>query len=197
MADAWARGRITKLMATLAQAGSTEALRDLYFMLRPFAVAYVRSRTSRTDLVEDIVQESFLRLREISSRYREGADGFSFFYGVLKNVTREHLRNSRVAPRTWLADTPASGEDPPSGEGQSQEDDGHSAFSAKLASALANLPPKLAQAVQLRVLEGLSSEDAARRAGCSSVALRKRLSRALRRLRSRLSGPRSGAEPEC
>ena len=57
-----------------------------------------------------------------------------------------------------------------------------------VASALAALPPDQRQAVELRVVGDLPYGRIAERLGCSSVAVRIRVSRGLATLRSRLEG---------
>src|SRR5262249_27072584 len=58
----------------------------------------------------------------------------------------------------------------------------------ELDAALAELPDPLRQAVILRYLEGLSQQEAAQRAGCTTVTMGWRSMKGLQRLRGALSG---------
>jgi RNA polymerase sigma factor (sigma-70 family) len=64
---------------------------------------------------------------------------------------------------------------------------GHQEFREELDAALAQLPDPLQQAVILRYLEGLSQQEAARRAGCTTATMGWRSMKGLERLRGALS----------
>src|SRR5262249_26165190 len=70
------------------------------------------------------------------------------------------------------------------GGSQSME---HQELREELDAALAQLPDPLRQAVLLRYLEGLSQEEAARRAGCTTTTMGWRSMKGLQRLRDALS----------
>ena len=66
------------------------------------------------------------------------------------------------------------------------------AIAPRLDQELLRLPRQDQEVLALRFMERCSSEEAARRLGLSSVALRKRVERALAKLRERLAGPLPG-----
>lgn len=63
----------------------------------------------------------------------------------------------------------------------------HSDMTRPLYKAIANLPSKSRQAIKLRYLDNLAISIAAKTAGCSCDAFRKRLYRAKNRLRDMLN----------
>jgi RNA polymerase sigma-70 factor (ECF subfamily) len=182
------REEVRALLLSIRDNEHHEPWAKLYCLLRPFAMAVTRRHVSDIYAIEDVVQESFLRLKRVSSRYKAEADGLSFFRGVLRNVIREHearLRRSRTV-RRWSEEGGVEGTFPGDKAKRPREDsDGD--WRDALATAMRKLSPSLTEAVRLRVFGAMDCEQAARCAGCSVVAMRKRMSRAMERLRSEIA----------
>jgi RNA polymerase sigma factor (sigma-70 family) len=65
-----------------------------------------------------------------------------------------------------------------------------------VAEAIAKLPPKACEAIELRLIKGLSTREAAEKAGCSVEALYRRLQRAVRQLRHLRRSDERGRFPD-
>jgi RNA polymerase sigma-70 factor (ECF subfamily) len=170
-----------------------EALDRIYEHHAPLVRQFLRSKGC--DLpVEDLVQETFLRVWAKRSRYRGDAGlGTYLIVAIAEKVVLEHLwalsrsaRDPRARP-FHPVDQPAPipGLSSPASPVESRvclnESRDH------LGKAIAALPLIYRQAVQLGFLTGLSKLEAAEQAGCKPPAFRMRLSRALTLLRQRLS----------
>ena len=151
-----------------------------------------------SDNIEDLVQESFVCLREVAHSYRVGADGWSFYSKVLRYVIlKQQTRNSQVgSTRLPIVFTDLEQQitvsDLAAGEASDPgEDLDHEYLSIELDSAIKELPLAMQEAIKLCIEEELFSADAADQAGCTAPAMRKRLSRTLVILRDHLRKFRS------
>jgi RNA polymerase sigma factor (sigma-70 family) len=188
------RRQINEYMARLAHDGHPESWRELYILLRPFAVRMAAQRIKDPHALEDVVQSSFLRLHKVSHRFHERADAVSFYEHILVNVIREnHTRHRRDGAVLLLPDLSGIAEEFPTGQRSGTlTDPEYATYRSHLwerfDKAMENLPPTMQEAVLDRLVEGMTSSQAAGKAKCSSVAIRKRLERALVKLRARLRG---------
>ena len=186
------RRRTSDLIAQLAQDGQPEAWAELHDLLRPFALGYAKKRLGNGD-AEDVVEDAFLRLRQVVHRYRPGADGRSFWYKILlhsimKERARQAERGTIRSPfqlepsKMGVARAPAFLGDlsEPEREAQLAElREEHDAF-------IKSLPPAEREVAALRVFEGLKTREAAQRARCTLLACKKRLARVAVKANSKL-----------
>ena len=138
-------------------------------------LAYARRRCG-DDEAEDVLAETFL----IAWRRRDDvpSDALPWLYAVARNVVSNRLRSSRR--RTALEARLAAEPLPP-------DDD---APDPRLRAALSALRPIDREALLLTAWEGLSTERAARAAGCSAATFHVRLHRARKRLAQALEEDR-------
>lgn len=134
-------------------------------------------------LVEDVVQETWLRVYEARERWRPGDVGLgAWLYRVARNLALDHLR--RTARR---ATGPIEGsdvaEDP--GPGPVRAAIGRQAADA-VRRAVDDLPPQDREALLLRFDEDLSYEAIAALTGSSPAAVKQRVFRARQRVRALL-----------
>jgi RNA polymerase sigma-70 factor (ECF subfamily) len=134
--------------------------------------------TRRTDLAEDIVQESFLAFVRAPERY-DPARGTvkTFLFSIARNLTLKHYRDDREEDRL-------------------EEDDFPHAFdpresldaSAAVAAAVLQLPPLQQEALVLFEHAGSTLEEIAHIVGADVGTVKSRLHRARARLRRALAG---------
>ena len=65
-------------------------------------LSFVRSRISKPEIAEDILQEALLKALEAKGSLRLPARIEAWFYRVLRNVVIDHYRRSAVAARTFV-----------------------------------------------------------------------------------------------
>ena len=126
--------------------------------------------------VEDVVAEVYLvawrRLDDVPSPPEDQLWLFGVANKVIANHRRSVIRRSRLQTRL--------DQEPPGLAPQAEPDD-------EVRAALRSLPRRERDALNLVIWEGLTSEEAARVAGCSPNAIRSRVHRAKHRLRTRLA----------
>jgi RNA polymerase sigma-70 factor (ECF subfamily) len=134
----------------------------------------------RPDMVNDLVQEVFLRVHGAAGRYREEGTFSTWLYRIALNVARDAVRRRRREPLPLADSEPMAATPAPDEVCQRRE-------AARLvAEAVAALPAALREVLVLRHYEGLGFEEIARLTGTPASTLKSRFAAALLRLRARL-----------
>jgi RNA polymerase sigma factor (sigma-70 family) len=167
-----------ELLADVA-GGDLGALRLLYDRHAPWLSARLGSRCNRSEVVADVLQDTFLALWKGAARYRGDGEVAAWLWGIAAHRLVSRLRGHRealVLPLEQLADSRARS---PSAEdtvliGVEYGD---------LGSALVRLSPEMRAVVQATVLDGLSTREAAQLLGIPRNTVKTRLHRAKAHLR--------------
>jgi len=178
--------------------GDETAFAELYDGLAPLVIAYLRRRTSDRAMVEDLVQETFLRIHVHRGRYRRGAPVGPWACTIAARLLANRVRGTRRANVTSFDDGRV-GERPAECSSPEQE-----AIAAELVERIEDevqhLPDADREAFDLVRREGLPLNIAASRLSTTTAALKMRLFRIggrLRRLNRADSdpGPSRGKKP--
>ena len=141
------------------------------------------SRTSRAELTAETFASA---LESIGSYDPAKGRADQWLFGIARNVLGKSHRRGRVEaaarerfgmPRLVLDD-------------HAMETISRLTASDEATLALAELPPEQRQAIEARVIGERNYTDIARELRCSEAVVRKRVSRGLRALRTRLAGER-------
>lgn len=168
--------------------GDRLALQVLYEKHFTSIKSYLVSLNGHKLSHEDLAQEVFLRAWKHAGRFRGDSSVETFLLGIARNVHREAMAeqsrknrslNSNDSHRLISPLSNAFGESLTEPEAALH----HQEMQVILAQSLASLPPQYSQVVDLLIVQGLSSHQAAKHADCSPSNLRKRLHRALILLR--------------
>lgn len=166
--------------------GDAEAFSELYdrFSSMVFGLAY-RMVGSREEAA-DVAQEVFLRIFRHLGRFRGRSSLKTWIYRITMNQCRSHLARRR-RPGIALADEHPEGgiELEASDLGPEHRAAGHE-LGARLNHALAELSPKLREAVLLRDLEGLDYREIGRALKLRPGTVRSRIARGREQLRQLL-----------
>ncbi|WP_260926687.1 RNA polymerase sigma factor [Novosphingobium sp. 9] len=138
-----------------------------------------RSSDIGGDQIDDLVQESYAILvgrTEVDSI----RDPRSYLFQVARSVLLQQLRRSRVVALGALDDLDRLGAatDMPSPEHQTLARDEF----ARVAAAIAAMPPQTRRAFQMRRVEGLSQREIAGALGLSENTVEKHIARGIRAL---------------
>jgi len=136
--------------------GDAGAARRLAERLLPRTYAQAHRMLGDRAEAEDVAQDAMMRLWKIAGEWRQGeAQVSTWLYRVTANLFTDRLRRrKRSVPLDAVAE-PLDGA--PSVLAQMHRD----ARATALSDALAQLPPRQAEAVALRHLEGLSNPEIA------------------------------------
>jgi len=172
------------LLATRARQGDAAAVEDLVGRLRPAVLRYCRARLGRTDgssgSADDVAQEVCLAVVTALPRYVGSRRPFlSFVYGIAGHKVADAQRAScrdRLEPRDVLPESPDLQSGPEEHAVERDE-------AARARGLLEQLPPAHRELLLLRVVAGVSADEAGAALGMTAGAVRVAQHRALGRLR--------------
>jgi RNA polymerase sigma-70 factor (ECF subfamily) len=167
-----------ELLAAVA-AADRGALHELFRRHEPWLAARLRHRCADPEIVDEVVQDTFLTVWRSADRYRGSGEVGAWMWGIAMRTLLHHLR-----PRRSVTERLARLRREPDG---SAED----AVLARIEHsdvgvALARLSPELRAVVQATVLDGLTTREAATLLGIPSGTVKSRMSRARLELREAL-----------
>lgn len=147
---------------------------ELDAKVRPFVARRVR----RTEDVDDVVQDIFVKLQRGLPELRDEDRFGPWVYRVARNAIADYRRSSVRHPS---AATPAVDED--AAADVAGEDDAEPELVPYVAAFVAMLPSPYREALTLTELQGLSQKDAAEMLGISVSGMKSRVQRGRRLLR--------------
>jgi RNA polymerase sigma-70 factor (ECF subfamily) len=156
--------------------GESSAFEELVRLWQQPIARFLSRYVGRSDLVQDLCQEVFLRVFQAQSSYRENGHFAGWIYRIALNAARDAQRRPRWNS-TPLSNEPTA-EDRPSCEEKELAD--------ALARAIAELPDALRTVLVLRHYQGLNFEEIARITETPASTLKSRCTAALTELRKRL-----------
>ncbi len=162
-----APGELAALMAA-AQQGDEQAYRALLEAVQPVVFRYLRRRLSSDAAAEDVGQDVLLTVHRVRHTYEPSRPFEPWLYSIAKSRMIDHLRKEKRL-KSWQISVDVLPE--VSGELAVRGMDA-------LKDAVAALPPTQREAFKMLKVEGLSTEEAAERAGVSVSALKVRAHRA-------------------
>lgn len=169
----------------------------LYDRVAERSLIYVARRMRDPDAAAELWAECWAAAFEGWPRCRASgqAEAEAWIFGIARNQLAAYYRSGAIQRRVleklrWIA-PPLSADEREWLERASE----HELLSPALEEALAELPSKRRQAVQLRVIEDLPYDAIARRLGCSEQAARAHVSRGLRGLERVLASTNDLLQP--
>jgi RNA polymerase sigma-70 factor (ECF subfamily) len=166
-------GRQRQRLMERAQDGDREAFRELFQEIGPLITGFIRRRLRDPSDVEDVCQEALMAVYRSRRTYQAARPFEPWLFAIVRNVTARHLSNHFQRSR-WQSSVDELPE-------LRVEDD--SSLPLEMGQAFANLSPAQFEAITLTKLEGLSIEEAARRAGASAGSMKVRVHRAYESLK--------------
>jgi RNA polymerase sigma-70 factor (ECF subfamily) len=154
------------------------ALRDLYDRHAPWLRARLRRRCGDEELVEEVLQDTFLAVWRKPGGYRGTGDVPAWLWGIGIRRLLAAVRPRRPLPMRLLLEPPA-----PSAEDVVLLGVEH----GDLAAAVNGLSPELRAVVRAVALDGLTSREAARLLGVPAGTVRTRMARARAQLQEALT----------
>lgn len=158
------------------------ALRLLYGRHAAWVSARLRRRCADTDVVADVLQDTFVAAWDGAGKFRGDGDVAAWLWGIAirRLISRLRLASGRAAKApTWkLYDAV---------DVSAEETALLTVEYSDLGTALARLSPELRVVLQATVLDGLTTREAARALNIPQGTVKTRLVRARTRLREELA----------
>lgn len=162
-----------------------KALAALYAEYYPQIRRYIASCILSSADAEDLAQDVFLEF----CRSSHCLNAEAYLFGIARKAILAYHRKRKKSVKIIAVDSIGDvGESPSIEQNQDPTKQISQKELAKLfEDAVEQLPPKAREAVKLRLIEGLGSEAAAKRAGCSINTFYRRFYEGLKALRNRNS----------
>lgn len=164
-------------LARRAAEGDRAAFDQLALRHRDFTRRILSLRVRDAEVVEELVQATFVRAFEGIANFRGDAAFTTWLYTIATNLARNHFRDARSDRHVSIDDvdliTTAFG----TGKLVARE------VRQKLAAALDELSPKQRVVVELHLLHGMPFREVAPMADCSEESARRNYAHALKKLR--------------
>ena len=156
-----------------AQKGDAVAYESFLNLVYPYVRGIVRSRVGNWLDIDDITQECLLGMHKSLATYHPSKSVKPWLHAIVRykliDYFRAHARQREVVTSPEIIERTGREEDEVGSEESSEVD---------VYRLLEKLPEPLRRAVMLTRLDGLSTEEAAKKEGIRPAALRKRVSRA-------------------
>ena len=144
--------------------------------------AMLLARLGNEEDVQDLLQETFLRVVEVPGCTDIG-NPRAYLWRIASNLAIDRLRDARRGRRVFTVDEEAA-ERTPSGRPTPEEDAENRARLREMQKILENLPPNCRQAFLLSRRDGMTYKEIAGVMGVSDNMIKKHLVRALGALRA-------------
>ncbi|MFO0551567.1 MAG: sigma-70 family RNA polymerase sigma factor [Polyangiaceae bacterium] len=179
------RTRVESLEEAMGRfsAGEDAAFGRVYALAWEPVVRALVCATHNRALAEDVAQETFLKIFAARDSYRQGARVLPWARTIARRTLIDTVRRQtleRAFAKTAAASSVES-------HGRTDERLDAKRAATRTLDALAQLPPRQAQALELVTTDGATVVDIARRLGETALAVRLRVHRARACLRLQLS----------
>ncbi len=162
-----------------ATAGDADAYQRLMSELGQAVDAYLRARFGPAPFVEDCVQESLLAVHRARDSYDPRRPFRAWLFAIVRHKAIDQLRRQETRSRLERRGTEVAA--------HAHSSPGDPSAPLDVATLLERLEPKYREALELTKLEGHSLEEAGQRAGVSASAMKTRVHRAIRAIRTALA----------
>jgi RNA polymerase sigma factor (sigma-70 family) len=169
-------------LLALVASGSTEALETLYRRHGPWLSARLSRRCADPAVVDEALQDTFVAVWKKPSGYRGTGEVSAWLWGIAVRRLISRMR-SRAVPAPVAAETIAS---VAPAVGSAEDQLLLAVESGSVGDALRTLSPEMRQALQLTVIDGLTTREAARWLGIPQGTVKSRLRLAKQQMRRQL-----------
>lgn len=184
-ADAPAFDPLARLLADVAM-GNERSFARLYELTGSRLLAIARGIVGRTDVAEDVLQDSFLRVWRWAHRFDPGkGSAYGWLVRVVRNralTAKATLQRREVGHQPLDAETLVLGEPDPADRAMRSE------AARRVNSCLANLPANHRRSVSLVYFEGLTHSELADRMGVQLGTAKSWVRRGLAQMNRCLTG---------
>ncbi len=166
--------------------GDVQALRLVYEAHAPRAMAIARRILRSAEEAEDIVQETFLELWRRAPQFDGQRGGLcAWVVTIARSRAIDRLRSSSTAGRA-VDEASTSPEVHPTAPPSPVAETERRIVEAKVADALATLPPEQRRTIQLAYFDGLSQTEIAAKTGSPLGTVKMRVKLAVGKLKTLL-----------
>ncbi len=185
MVDSWDQSSRWAILLLAAQEADEAAYRRLLKELGLYLQSFLRKRLGNSPYIDDIIQEILLGVHKARHTFDGTRPFLPWFHAIVRYKTIDTMRQKRRIQGHEIFDEAALEQ-----YSETFERVETNTLDEEILRALAALPPKQRQAVELMKLQGLSVKETAAQLGMSEAATKVSAHRAYEFLRKRFLGER-------
>ncbi len=182
------------LLVERVKQGDKRAFEMLVVKYQRRVVRLISRMVRDTDLVDDIAQETFIRVYRALPQFRGESAFYTWLYRIAVNTARKALLDLKRDPLVLASAAASEAENDETSRAESEPSTGETPeallaskeIAAAVNAAVAALSEDLRQAITLREIEGLSYEEIAELMNCPIGTVRSRIFRAREAIAARL-----------
>jgi RNA polymerase sigma-70 factor, ECF subfamily len=182
------------LLVERAKAGDVKAFEMLVVKYQRRIERLISRMVRDVDLVQDIAQETFIRVYRALPQFRGESAFYTWLYRIAVNTAKKMLLDMKRDPLVLEASRPGDDENEETSRPRNELSDGETPeavlaskeIAQAVNSAIEDLSEELRQAITLREIEGLSYEEIAELMNCPIGTVRSRIFRAREAIATRL-----------
>lgn len=182
------------LLVERVKQGDKRAFEMLVVKYQRRVVRLISRMVRDTNLVEDIAQETFIRVYRALPQFRGESAFYTWLYRIAVNTARKALLDLKRDPLVLASAAASDAENDETSRVESEPSTGETPeallaskeIAAAVNAAVAALSEDLRQAITLREIEGLSYEEIAELMNCPIGTVRSRIFRAREAIAVRL-----------
>lgn len=161
--------------------GNLDKLGLLFERYHRILFGFFYNKNKDVTLSEDLVQNVFIRILKYKHRYRGDGEFKNWIFHIARNVNVDHYRKKRIKHTEKVEDWQDQIEDnsPDKSQQMMQEEK-----LAKLRQALQKLEPENREVLVMSKLQGLKYKEIGQLLGCTEGAVKVKVFRALKSLKS-------------
>jgi RNA polymerase sigma-70 factor, ECF subfamily len=184
--DSLDHGAKWAILLLAAQQADEAAYRRLLRELRDYLKTFLYKRLGNNPYLDDIIQEILIAVHKARGTFDGSRPFLPWFHAIVRYKTIDTLRQKKRIQGREIIDEVALENYSETFESVETNPE----LDEEILRALANLPPKQRQAVELMKLQGMSAREAATAMGMSEAAIKVSAHRAYEALRKRFLGER-------
>lgn len=183
--------RTDELLMEAYRNGEQSAFSALVRRYQGLLFGYLMRMVHNRETAEELFQETFLRVHEKASSYRSGARFRSWLFTIATRIAIDRLRRNKRRPEFQTLENEEQVRD---GGGSPAEETARIELRQTVQGAIDALPPKQRAVLILSYYQGHTYPEIAEIMSCSTGTIKTHMSRALKKLATRLPRPEGGLQ---
>jgi len=165
------------------------AQKYIYIKYKPAVRQFIKNTAKLDGHIDDLLHEVFVNICEGKCQYSGNTDVRGYLCGIAKNVAKYHIRREKRRFRVYLIylNNISIMSDHPNNLKNKSKKQRFDKLQERLHQAIAKLPKKSREAVELIFVHKIKAPQAAKKMGCSPAIFRDRLHYGLKKLRRKRS----------
>jgi RNA polymerase sigma-70 factor (ECF subfamily) len=178
-------------LVRMCKAGNEAAFNELIERYKKMGFSLAYNMTGSAEDAEDIAQDAFVAVYNYIKAFREESSFSTWFYKIVLNLCRRHLRKNRLAALLSLGFFDSGGREianEPRSESMPDRQLRSKQIGRSIHVLLKTLPVRQREVFIMKHMKGMKISEISEVTGCSEGTVKSHLFRAVKRLQAGLKG---------